>query len=358
MSIRNLLSCIILALLFMSCGNGTDGQKPLYSITINNLQKAYTPNDKVSVTLSNRKNEAIDSVVYFLDKQRITLGSTTTTEVSLQGLKLGRRALTAAVYVDGKKDLATETITLLAAERPKLYTYQVLESYPHDRNAFTQGLEFYNDTLFESTGQYENSSLRKTDYTTGEVIAQVDLAEKYSKKYFAEGLTFLNDKLYQLTWRENIGLIYNPNTLEQTGTFVYGESKQGWGLCNDGTRIYKSDGSERIWTLSAETLAEEDYIEVYTNTSRIKDLNELEWVEGKIYANLWDDKEKSKGIAIINPASGAVEGVINLRGLVNEVTDHKDLNILNGIAYNGEANILYVTGKNWDKLFKIEIIEK
>ena len=135
---------------------------------------------------------------------------------------------------------------------------------------------------------------------------------------------------------------------------MYGASKEGWGLCNNGTAIYKSDGTEKIWTLNSNTLAEESYIELYTNTSKIPKVNELEWVDGKIYANIW----QKDAIAIVNPINGAVEGVIDMKGLQAQVTQHETLDVLNGIAYKGEPNILYVTGKNWDKLFKIEVVEK
>ena len=172
--------------------------------------------------------------------------------------------------------------------------------------------------------------------------------------YFGEGLTVLNNKIYQLSWREKTGFIYNLKTMEQTGTFIYGESKEGWGLCNDGKTIYKSDGTEKIWTLNPNTLAEMDYIEIFTNTSKINSVNELEWVDGKIYANVY----QQSSIAIIDPKNGAVEGVIDLTDLKTHVTQHQKLDVLNGIAYKGEPNILYITGKNWDKLFKIEIMEK
>ena len=177
--------------------------------------------------------------------------------------------------------------------------------------------------------------------------------EELGDQFFGEGLTVLKDKIYQLTWQKKTGFIYDLATMEQTGTFVYGSSAQGWGLCNDGEILYKSDGTEKIWTLNPSTLAEQDYIEIYTHQSKIKNVNELEWVDGKIYANIY----QKDAIAIVDPASGAVEGVINLKGLQDQVTQHQELDVLNGIAYKGEPGILYVTGKNWDKLFKIRIVE-
>ncbi|MBK5215026.1 MAG: glutaminyl-peptide cyclotransferase [Flavobacteriaceae bacterium] len=348
MKIYNVLAPTLLLLFLGGCGNNSAEKKDAFSLEIKNQKKTYTPEDVLTVSLTNKKNIETDSIIYFLNKDRIEVSGNS---VSLSGKKLGEKTLMAKIYSDGEEYEASKNITILSSIKPKLYTYKILETYPHDINAYTQGLEFENDTLYESTGQYKESSLRKTDYKTGEVLKKVALADQF----FGEGLTILNNKIYQLTWRENTGFIYNLNTMEQTGTFVYGQSREGWGLCHDSeNNIYKSDGTDRIWTLSSNTLAERDYIEIFTNTSKINSVNELEWVEGKIYANVY----QQGSIAIINPTNGAVEGVIDLTDLKDKVTQHPKLDVLNGIAYKGEPNILYITGKNWDKLFKIEIIQK
>ena len=339
---------IVIGLYFImsSCGTKSEANDT-FSIEIENPKRTYTAEETLSVSLINQKNIEIDSVVYYLNKDKVVSDGN---KISLSGQKLGQRSLKAKIYSQGKEFEATHGITILSSIRPKLYTYKILETYPHDINAYTQGLEFANDTLYESTGQYGESSLRKTDYKTGAVLKNVRLSDSY----FGEGLTILNNKIYQLSWREKTGFIYSLKTLEQTGTFVYGDSKEGWGLCNDGKTIYKSDGTEKIWRLNPNTLAEMDYIEIFTNTSKINSVNELEWVDGKIYANVY----QQGSIAIIDPKNGAVEGVIDLTDLKTKVTQHPKLDVLNGIAYKGEPNILYITGKNWDKLFKIEIVEK
>jgi len=348
MKISNLLAPTLLVLLLAGCGNISEEKKDNFSLEIKNPKQTYTSADALTVSLINKKNIETDSVVYFLNKDRVEISGNT---ISLSGKKLGEKTLSAKIYSDGEAFEASQNITILSSIKPKLYTYKILETYPHDIKSYTQGLEFENDTLYESTGQYKESTLRKTDYKTGEVLKMVKLADPY----FGEGLTILNNKIYQLTWRENTGFIYNLKTMEQTGTFVYGKSKEGWGLCHDAeNNIYKSDGTDRIWTLNSNTLAEKDYIEIFTNTSKISSVNELEWVDGKIYANVY----QQGSIAIIDPANGAVEGVIDLTDLKDKVTQHPGLDVLNGIAYNGEPNILYITGKNWDKLFKIEIIQK
>ncbi len=346
----NSFTVIILTLLFLSCGENKP-EETSFSIVIKEQKTSYTNEESLTISLKNPKNKAIDSVIYHIDQTRMgKAGANDPFPLILENQKLGNRVLTATVYSGKKTEIASKDLSILASKRPVLYTYKILNEYPHDIEAYTQGLEFHGDTLYESTGQYGKSSLRKTNYKTGEVIQKVDL----ERNYFGEGLTILNNKIYQLTWQEKVGFIYNLETLEKTGNFVYGKSVEGWGLCNDGEKLYKSDGTEKIWTLNPDNLTEEGYIEIYTNTSRIKSVNELEWVEGKIYANVF----QQNAIAIINPKNGAVEGVIDLSDLQAKVKQHPTLDVLNGIAYKGDKNKLFVTGKNWDTLFEIEIVEK
>jgi len=351
MKIFKLLLVTTLAIFMIGCEDKPTTANDLFELSIKDIKKTYTQDDSFSFSVINKKNTAIDSVSYYLTNDRISNASSLSeVSISLKGQKLGNRNVIAKIYKDGNLFEVSKTISVLSKIKPKIYSYKILEEYPHDKQAYTQGLEFHNDTLYESTGQYKKSSLRKTNYETGEVYNNIPLSEAY----FGEGLTIINNKIFQLTWREKTGFIYNLETLEKTGSFVYAKSKEGWGLCNDGKVIYKSDGSEKIWTLNANTLGEEDYIEIYTNTSKIKSVNELEWVEGKIYANIY----LKDAIAIVNPNDGAVEGVIDFTSLKEHVGKHKEDEVLNGIAYKGEPNILYVTGKNWDKLFKVEIVEQ
>jgi len=335
---------IFLATVFLSCEEEIKNANNYFSIEIEEGKKIFTPSETVSVTLANKKNVEIRSRKFVFDGTEIATGS-----IPLAQQKMGKHTIEAIVDVAGKEYSVDTEITIVAANKPKIYGYTILETYPHDPKAYTQGLEFSNDTLYESTGHYKQSTLRKTDYRTGEVLQQIAIGDQY----FGEGLTVLDDKIFQLTWRSGNGFIYNKDTFKKTGTFVYGKSKQGWGMCNDGENIYKSDGTEKIWTLDKETLAEQKFIEVYTNKSKIDTINELEWVDNKIYANIY----QKDAIAIVNPESGAVEAVINMKGLKENVTQTAELDVLNGIAYKGEPNILYVTGKNWDKLFKIEVIK-
>ncbi|MEP2935114.1 MAG: glutaminyl-peptide cyclotransferase [Gilvibacter sp.] len=348
-ALRALVYTLICCLIMISCGETPKKRDHGFSLQFDNTSKSMAVSNDLTVTLSNAKQAKVDSVAYFLDDSRLE-GSGNSIKVSFTDGRVGDRLINARIYSGVATYNVANSITLVADRAPALYEYNILETYPHDITAYTQGIEFVGDTLYESTGQYGKSSLRKTNYQTGEVYKNIPL----ESNQFGEGLTIKDNKLYQLTWKRNIGFVYELPSMNRLKIFNYDKSVEGWGLCNDGTRIYKSDGTERIWTLDNELLLEEDYIEVYTNTSKITKINELEWVEGKIYANVYE----RDAIAIIDPNTGVVEGVINTKGLKEKVTQHEELNVLNGISYKGEPNILYVTGKNWDKLFKIELIQK
>ncbi len=350
MKIRNSLVIIILSILVYSCGSNQNKKKKYFSlVTENNISK-FSLGQTLHVSITNSKNIPIDSVIYQLESKKVVSETPFNFSEKLDDEKLGNRMLKAHIFYNGNIDTITKKITLLNNVAPKLYSYKIKAEYPHDREAFTQGLEFLGDTLYESTGKKGFSSVRKVDYTTGNIL----LKKEISADYFAEGITILNDKLYQLTWLSKVGFIYDFATLKKTGTFDYNQSKEGWGLCNNGTHIYKSDGTDKIWILDPETLEEKDYIQITTNKSVKSRFNELEWVNGKIYANTW----QKDGIAIINPKNGALEAVINLSGLRKKVTQHDHIDVLNGIAYKNNTDQLFVTGKNWDKLFEIEVIKK
>jgi len=228
-------------------------------------------------------------------------------------------------------------------------SYEVVNEYRHDQNAYTQGLEFYNNQLYESTGLNGKSTLRRIDYRSGEILKIINL----DYEYFAEGLTILKDKIYQLTWKNNIGFIYDLE-FNKIGTFNYEKSKEGWGLCNDGEFIYKSDGTSKIWILDPMTLKEISYIDVLTDKSRIKNINELEFIDGKIYANTYQFNRDV--VIVINPSNGIVEKVIDFSGIRDRVTQNPNLDVMNGIAFINQK--MYVTGKNWDKLFEVKIVSK
>lgn len=354
MRFYNLLMLFILSVSFSACDDENNSKNSSFSLEITSKQDNIQAKKAFEVHIKNEKSNAIDSVVYLYDTKKVSTAQNNT-PVKLQLEKpLGKNQLSAQIYANGEKTSLQQELILHAANPPKVYTYEIVNTYPHDPAAFTQGLEFYNDTLYEGTGTRGESSIRKVDFKTGEVLQKIDL----EFKYFGEGITILNQKIYQLTWQNNKGFVYDVNTLEKLNTFAYNQSKEGWGLCNDGEKLYKSDGTEKIWILDAETLEEKSFIQPVTHKSLPTKLNELEWVEGKIYANTW----QKDGIAIINPETGAIDGLIDFRGLREKLGNKDELNpgndVLNGVAYNANTKKLYVTGKHWDKLFEVKIVEK
>ena len=299
--------------------------------------------DKISINIISTNNNIIDSIEYYLNDKLVS------NEVKLVDYKVGENNVAAKIFSNNEIISINKKFDIYSNIEPEIMTYKVITEYKHDKNAYTQGLEFYNNQLYESTGLNGKSTLRKSDYISGEILNIV----KLDYEYFGEGLTIINDKIYQLTWKNNVGFIYDLD-FNKIGNFDYGKSKEGWGLCNDGSFIYKSDGTNKIWILDPETLEEIRFIEVLTNRSKIKNINELEYIDGKIYANTYQFNRDV--VIVINPLNGAVEKVIDFSGIRDRVTQKPDLDVMNGIAYfDGK---MFVTGKNWDKLFEVKIVSK
>jgi glutaminyl-peptide cyclotransferase len=233
----------------------------------------------------------------------------------------------------------------LHAQTPE-YGYQVVHAYPHDPNAFTEGLEFRAGFLYESTGLKGRSWLRKEKLETGQVLQQIDL----DPQYFGEGITILNQQIVQLTYTTEIGFVYDQSTLRVKRTFNY--SGEGWALTNDGQNIYMDDGSAQIRVWDPTTLQEKRRITVHDHGQPVTNVNELEWVRGEIYANIW----QTNRIARISPADGRVLGWIDLTGILPAADRGGQEDVLNGIAYDVLGDRLFVTGKQWPKLFEIKVV--
>lgn len=331
-------SCAI----FINCG-GKDNSKH-FSLATNGEKNTFHLGDTLKPQVKALTDKSVSNTSYFLNDEKID------SHYVLSNVKLGEHVLKAEINSGEEMESLETTITILNDKSPRIPSFEIVNVYPHDITSYTQGLEFFQDTLYESTGQYGESKLRKLDFATGKVYKEIKLDDNN----FGEGLTILNGKIYQLTWRSNIGFVYDLKTFDKLKTFTYHTSKEGWGLCNDGIMLYKSDGTDNIWDLNPETLKEEGKIEVYTNKGRIESLNELEWVDGKIFANIY----QRNGVAIINPENGAVEAVIDFSSLKEKVSQHPKLDVLNGIAYHADRKTFFVTGKRWDKMFEIRLIDK
>ena len=226
---------------------------------------------------------------------------------------------------------------------PTSYTYKIVKTYRHDPSAFTEGLVFDNGVLYESTGL--TSSLRRVDLESGNVLQKVSLSEEY----FGEGLAVVNDSLVQLTWQNQIGFIYDKSTFSLLGNFSY--NTEGWGLTYDGNRLIMSDGSSKLTFLDPITFQKNGQVIVHDGKTSITNINELEYVNGDVYANIWLQQK----IAIINPQNGNVKGWIDLTGIYQS---HNIDDVLNGIAYDSQNNRLFITGKYWPNLYQITITPK
>lgn len=227
-------------------------------------------------------------------------------------------------------------------------TYEIVNRFPHDPNAFTQGLVFYNGVLYESTGLYGRSSLRKVDLESGTVLQSLSLDEQY----FAEGLTLFNNNLFQITWKENTVWVYDVDTFELKSTFTY--PGEGWGLTHDCKHLIMSDGSPQIRFLDPETFEEVRHIDVLEQGNPVNNLNELEYIKGEIYANIW----QTDIILRIDPVDGTILGKIDLTGLLPRETLNASVDVLNGIAYDSDTDRLFVTGKLWPYLYEIALTNK
>lgn len=247
---------------------------------------------------------------------------------------------------------ATQTISgapvMERTDRPKQYTYKVKAVYPHTPTAYTQGLIWQDSVLIEGTGGYGESRLRRVELKSGKPTQELRLPGEF----FGEGIAQLDDKIYQLTWQEGKVFVYDAKSFKKLKEFnINGE---GWGLTTDGEKLYLCDGSEHIFVMNPETFSTEKTITVSTGSNRVTQLNELEWIEGEIWANVY----MSDFIVRINPESGKVNGVINLDGILPVSDRTSQTDVLNGIAYDSIAKRVFVTGKNWNKLFEIEVIEQ
>lgn len=332
----------VLAFVFLiilnSCGNK-------YQLKLDS-PKSIQIDKPLKISVKEKKGNPIDSVKYFINGQRIENSNA----VDLKKFKLGKQALSATIYYDGKSKQLNNTIYFLNDKEPEVYTYEVVNEYPHDDEAFTQGFVYHNGYFYESTGQNGKSTLRKVEVETGNVLKKISL----DRKYFGEGMTIKDGKIYQLTWKKKIGFIYDLESFKLEKSFNYVQSQEGWGLTHNGEFLIKTDGSERMWFLDPETQKEVSFIETYTNKRKAEKLNELEYVNGKIYANIW----QKNSILIVDPSNGAIEGIVSLKGLQAKAGQDGEDNVLNGIAYDPENDRLFVTGKNWNKVFEIKLIKK
>lgn len=234
-----------------------------------------------------------------------------------------------------------------ADAKVKEYRLEVVQEYPHDTESYTQGLFFHEGNMYESTGLHGKSTFRKVDILTGEALEKMN----FDKKYFVEGSVVMGDNLYILTWESRIAFVYDAKTLEYKSSWKY--PREGWGITTDGNQLIASDGTANLYFMD-ENFALDRKVIVKYEEAPVRFLNELEYIDGKIWANVYTADE----IVIINPKNGRVEGVIDCRGLLPKNLYTSSTDVLNGIAYDPEDGKIYLTGKNWPRLYEVRLIEK
>jgi glutamine cyclotransferase len=315
--------------------------------------KKTTLNKSIKISLTEVNAKQIEKVQFFVNGKEIASEGNSAT-INTTNVGIGKHVVAALAFFEGKTKKINNSFEVLADKAPAIYEYKIINTYPHDTKAYTQGLEYYNGFLYETTGRNGQSTLRKVALKTGKVLQKIDL----DKQYFGEGMTIFNNKIYWLTWKAKKGFVYNLETFKLEKEFKYNKSIKGWGLTHNDTALIKSDGTNKIWFLDPETLEEKRHIQAYTHDRAVDNLNELELVNGEIYAN----KYQKNAIVIIDANTGIVLGVADLSGLEKEMSKTQKLvaedEVLNGIAYDAKNNRLFVTGKNWAKLFEIELIKK
>lgn len=287
-----------------------------------------------------------DSIILYVNDLRVGQVDGLTKILSTQGFKLGTQTIRATAWKGGLRQSASATIKLKSNMAPKGFTYKVIKTFPHDPEAYTQGLFYHEGILYEGTGQQGRSSIRKVELETGKVLLSVNL----EKSHFGEGIAKFGDRIFQLTWTSGVGFTYDFASFKPIGTFSY--PTQGWGLTTNGRELIMSDGSNTIYYVDPESFTELHRVEVFDDKKAVDQLNELEFINGELFANVY----QSDRVVIIDPETGAVKANIDFKGLLKPEEKTRTVDVLNGIAWDEAGKRLFVTGKNWPKLFQVELV--
>jgi glutamine cyclotransferase len=301
-----------------------------------------------------------DSIVYLVDSAKVgSQKDSTALSLKTDGMALGPRVITARIYAAGKSQEVSTNIVLMPAKAPEEYTFKVIKTFAHDTSCYTEGLVYQDGFLYESGGGYGDppagqekdgqSSLRKVDLNTSKVVQKVMV----DPKVFGEGISIVGNKIIQLTWKEKIAYIYDKATFKLLNTVTNNVGAEGWGMCFDGQKLYMDDSTNRIWFLDKDSYRQIGYIDVYDDKGAIDSINELEYIDGKLYANVY----RTNNILVIDPKTGAVLQRIDLSSLYPEPRT-PPADVLNGIAYDAAGKRIFVTGKKWPHLYQVEFVKK
>ncbi|MBC7418938.1 MAG: glutaminyl-peptide cyclotransferase [Pedobacter sp.] len=307
----------------------------------------------VKIVFGNDKK--VDSVVYLLDHAHyLSKKDTSAVSIKTNALKLGNHLVTAKIFSEGKSEDLTSNFILLSNIVPQEYGYEIIKKFPHDTSSYTEGFEYHDGFFYESAGDYGHSSLRRVDVNSGKVLQKATL----DSIYFGEGITMIDNKILQLTYKEKVAFVYDKSTFKKLETIPYTVAEQGWGLYFDGSKILTTDGTNNIYFLDKNNYQKIGGLEVYNNKGPMDNLNELEIVDGKIYVNVYTKNY----FLIVDEKTGAVEGKVDLSGLLPDGYFKTDYaignNVLNGIAYDKVGKRLFVTGKKWPYVFQIKLVKK
>ena len=352
---RSVFPFLLISILFaivLSCSNKPKrSRKPVSLITIEPKKREYAFGETVTVHVKTKlKNGEINTIELFYKNELIK--ETNQLEFTVENVKLGLLGVNGfrakATKTDGVDNTRTKTVTVVSDVVPEQLTYQTINTFPHNKNHYTQGLEFHDGYLYEGTGENGKSGIFKVDLQNGNILQSHLLAEKY----FGEGITILKDKIYQLTYRAQKGFIYNLSDFALIDSFQYTQ-EQGWGLTNDGEHLIMSDGTHVLTWLNPENFSVVKTVQVANNRGIVNNLNELEYIGETIYANVY-----TANIAVeINPETGKILSEINLDGILDMYTNPSDkIDYLNGIAWDKQNKRLIVTGKLWPRMFEIKLV--
>lgn len=346
------LYIFIILLVFPGCNSKTNRvRKPVTNIQITPSNRPISYGNEFIISIQSKIiDPQIENIDVFIGNKLINSSSeeSFTLKVESKDFLPGiHRIRTVAKNKAGKSGTHYRDVLIVSDIEPKNLTYKIIDSYPHNEKNFTQGFEFHNNLLYEGTGNYGETYIYAYNLEDQKIIK----SKKIDKQYFGEGITILNDRLFQLTYRSGKGFVYDLDSFEKINEFNL-PSKEGWGLTNNGEFLIMSDGTEKITFLNPVDFSVVKKISVTTPKGILININELEYVDGFIYANIWT----STTIAKIEAETGRVVAMINLYDLLNDL-DFKQIDVLNGIAYHEDQDAFYLTGKYWPRMFKVLFIE-
>ncbi len=352
---------VIVCNLLFSCNNNNNNIKNSISDTSSNYNVSYinilrpkplslyTIGNKIEVT-ANISNEITpdSSFIKLNNKFQITNIKKENNIINSDSCNTGKNNIQIIVWSKGKQYLSNVTIILKSNVIPEKYTYKIIKQFPHNTKSYTQGLIYENGFIYEGTGQYGESTLQKYKLQNSELIQSYNLPEDV----FGEGIVIYKNKIFQLTWRSQIAFEFEKPTFQLINKFNF--NTEGWGITNLGDNLIMSDGSNTLYVLNPETFSEIKRIEVYDNIGPVNQLNELELIDGKIYANVY----QTDNIVIVDPKSGKVIGKIDCKGLLDKSKVKNEVDVLNGIAWDQQNRKLYLTGKLWPQIYEVQIVKQ